>query len=190
MTVARPLPPVLVSSALAPAVPGSPGAVDAVATDPAAAALLCAAPVSAETMVTSRLSDSPPPGAGESTVTCTTSGTDATARSDAGISAVSVNRSTIVVSRADPFQSTLTPGTKPAPVSVSVNGPPPRVTTPGSMDRMRGSGLTMVNVSAVEVPPPGDGVNTVTSAVPCAAMSVSAIAACSCVLLMTMVGRS
>ena len=46
-----------------------------------------------------------------------------------------------------------------------------------------------MNVNDAEVPPPGAGVNTVTWAVPTAAMSPAAIAACSCVLLTNVVAR-
>src|SRR5712691_2003383 len=47
-----------------------------------------------------------------------------------------------------------------------------------------------VNGTAAEVPPPGAGEKTVTCAVPLTARSVAGIAACSCVLLTNVVGRS
>ena len=50
--------------------------------------------------------------------------------------------------------------------------------------------VAMVNVNAAEVPPPGAGVKTDTCAVPTAAMSAAAIAACSCVALTNVVARS
>ena len=40
-----------------------------------------------------------------------------------------------------------------------------------------GTGLLTVNVNALDVPPPGVGLNTVTDEVPVAAMSVAGIAA-------------
>src|SRR5437870_1932470 len=49
-------------------------------------------------------------------------------------------------------------------------------------------GVTM-NVSAFETPPPGEGLLTVTLAVPCVATSLAGIAAVSCVLLTNVVVR-
>src|SRR5204862_7148989 len=51
-----------------------------------------------------------------------------------------------------------------------------------------GGGVT-TNASAVDVPPPGDGVNTEICAVPRLARSVAGIATCSCVALTNVVGR-
>ncbi len=48
----------------------------------------------------------------------------------------------------------------------------------------------IVNVNDAEVPPPGAGVNTVTWAVPTAAMSAAPIAACSWVAARNVVARS
>src|SRR5437667_9740551 len=48
----------------------------------------------------------------------------------------------------------------------------------------------MVNAPEFDVPPPGAGVNTVTEAVPCVAMSEAEIAAWSCVALPNVVVRS
>ena len=48
----------------------------------------------------------------------------------------------------------------------------------------------IVNVRLPEVPPPGEGVNTVTEAVPAAARSALVMAARSCVALTTVVGRA
>src|SRR5919108_3774107 len=48
----------------------------------------------------------------------------------------------------------------------------------------------MENVCELDVPPPGAGVNTVTVAVPVAAMSVAGIAACSCAADTNVVDRS
>src|SRR2546426_807568 len=58
-----------------------------------------------------------------------------------------------------------------------------RVAAPG------GAPLSMVNVSAPEVPPPGVDENTVTDAVPAVARSAAETAAVSCVALMNVVAR-
>ena len=47
-----------------------------------------------------------------------------------------------------------------------------------------------VKSKAFEVPPPGAGLNTVTLAVPAAAMSLAGIVAWTCVLLVTVVARA
>jgi hypothetical protein len=47
-----------------------------------------------------------------------------------------------------------------------------------------------VNVAAPEVPPPGDGLNTVTLTDSTAAMSAASICACTCVLEANVVGRA
>ena len=57
-----------------------------------------------------------------------------------------------------------------------------------SMDR--GKGADIVKSKAEEVPPPGEGLNTVIWAVPSAAMSLAGIEAVSCALLTNVVGRS
>jgi hypothetical protein len=51
-------------------------------------------------------------------------------------------------------------------------------------------GAVIVNVRLPEVPPPGEGVNTVTEAVPDVAISAALMAARSCVALTTVVGRA
>src|SRR5207247_520422 len=53
-----------------------------------------------------------------------------------------------------------------------------------------GTGFAIVNVRLPEVPPPGAGVNTDTSAVPAAATSDTRIEACSCVPLTNAVVRT
>src|SRR5262249_28390881 len=61
----------------------------------------------------------------------------------------------------------------------------------GDSPLSEGSGFTllMVTVRALEVPPPGAGLNTVTCAEPCEPMSAEVIAACNCVLLTKLVLR-
>ena len=55
---------------------------------------------------------------------------------------------------------------------------------------LEAGGGAIVNVSAVDVPPPGAGENTVTCAVPLTATSAAAIVARSCVPLTYVVGRA
>jgi hypothetical protein len=69
-------------------------------------------------------------------------------------------------------------GTKFVPVTVSVNAALPTRAELGLRAETVGAGLFVVNVSALEVPPPGAGVKTVTIAVPTVAISGAVIAAC------------
>src|SRR5207249_3071331 len=114
--------------------------------------------------LTGRLSaaDVPPPGAAVVTVTLAMA---ATARSVAGIAAVSWVALTNVVVRVAPFHLTVLPLTKLLPVTVSVKAAPPVVALAGDSVVNVGVGLVMVNVCAAEVPPPGAGVMTVTGTV-------------------------
>ena len=75
--------------------------------------------------------------------------------------------------------------------AVSVNAAPPAVALVGEIELSVGAGFVavMLNVFAVEVPPPGVGVKTVTEALPVAAMSLARIWACSLVLLTNVVVR-
>ena len=85
-------------------------------------------------------------------------------RSLAGMLAVSRVALTKVVVRLLPFHCTTEAGTKLAPVTVSVKAGPPSWTLLGASDESEGTGLTALTVKgrALEVPPPGAGVNTVT----------------------------
>ena len=67
-----------------------------------------------------------------------------------------------------PFHLMVEPFTKFVPLAVIVKEPPPAVALFGNRLIRVGRGLLllMVNVSAVLVPPPGNGVKTVTAAVP------------------------
>ena len=70
------------------------------------------------------------------------------------------------------------------PFTVKVKADPPAVALTGLMVVVVGTGLlatVIVNVWALEVPPPGAGVKTVTVAVPAVARSDARIAAVSCV---------
>jgi hypothetical protein len=116
----------------------------------------------------------PPPGAGLDTVT---RAVPADAMSAAGIAAVNWVEETYVVVRLDPSQLTTEPETKTVPFTVSVNPAPPAVAEAGLRPVVVGAGLLIVKVWALEVPPPGAGLNTVTWAVPPDAMSAASIAA-------------
>ena len=76
-----------------------------------------------------------------------------------------------VVLRADPFQSTTEPETKFEPCTVSVKLGSPAVALLGEIELIAGTGLLIVNVIGLEVPPPGGGFTTVTEAVPAVLMS-------------------
>ncbi len=116
----------------------------------------------------------PPPGAGLKTVTCAV---PAAAISLAGIAAVNWLLLTNVVLRSEPFQRTTEPEVKLLPLTVRVKPAPPAVALEGESELSAGAGLLMVNVSALEVPPPGAGLKTVTCAVPPVAISPAAIEA-------------
>ena len=87
--------------------------------------------------------------------------------------------------RADPFQLTTEPLTKPVPLTVRVKALPPAVALAGARLVIVGTGLgaLMAKGFAVDVPPPGEGLKTVTWAVPAVAMSAAVIAAVNCVAL-------
>ena len=67
------------------------------------------------------------------------------------------------------------------PVTVSVNDDPPAVVEVGEMELVVGTGLLIVSVCALDVPPPGVGFTTVIDAVPPVAMSVAGTIAVTCV---------
>ena len=101
------------------------------------------------------------------------------AMSAARMVAVSWVALTKVVVRLLPFHCTTDAGIKPLPVTVRVNAGPPCGALLGARVESTGMGLTAVIVKdrALEVPPPGAGVNTVTWAVPGLARSVAGIVA-------------
>ena len=128
----------------------------------------------------------PPPGAGLTTVTraiCPC------AMSLARMAAFNCMALTTVVFRAEPFHITAEVDTNFLPLTVSVKAAPPAVTLEGESEVIAGTGLLIVNVCAAEVPPPGEGLNTTTDAVPAAEMSAALIAAVSFVLLTKVVVR-
>jgi hypothetical protein len=126
----------------------------------------------------------PPPGAAFVTVT---GKVPAVAMAVAGIVAVTSVVLTNVVVAAVPLKLTAEPLTKPVPVTVSVNAAPPAVALEGESDVIVGAGLFTVKFDAVEVPPPGAGLVTVTGNVPAVAMAVAGIAAVTCVELTNVV---
>jgi hypothetical protein len=101
----------------------------------------------------------------------------AAAISEAEIAVVSCVEDINVVVRFDPFQRTIEPATKLVPLTARVNPAPPEVADVGLKLEVVGAGLLIVSVRALEVPPPGAGVNTVTEAVPAVAISDAGIAA-------------
>src|SRR2546426_278550 len=118
-----------------------------------------------------------PPGVGEKTVT---DAVPAVAMSPAVIAACNWVLLTNVVTRAPLFHCTTDPLTKFVPFTVRVKAAAPAVALPGVSEAIVGTGLgarLMVKVSALELPPPGAGVNTRTEAVPAVAMSAAVIVA-------------
>jgi len=95
-----------------------------------------------------------------------------------------------VVTRSAPFHLTLDPETKLAPFTVSVKEAPPAVAEEGLRELTVGTGFTIANVSALDRPPPGAKLKTVTLAVPALAMSVPDIVAETWVLETKVVTRS
>jgi hypothetical protein len=132
--------------------------------------------------------DVPPPGEGVNTVT---EAVPAVAMSAAPICAVSCVLLPNVVARWLPFHCTMDELMKFVPVSVSVKAAPPASTLLGEIELSVGLGFgaLMVNVCALDAPPPGVGLNTVTGTVPAATMSAAVIWAWSWVLLTNVVVR-
>jgi hypothetical protein len=121
----------------------------------------------------------PPPGAGVETVTVAV---PAGATSAAVTAACKLVLETKVVVRGLPFHWTVEEEMKLLPVTVSVNAAPPAAAELGFSDVATGIGLPTVNVSGLEVPPPGAGVVTVTMALPAVVISAAVMAACKLVL--------
>lgn len=91
--------------------------------------------------------------------------------------------------RAEPFHRMLAPERKLDPLAVSVKALPPAMAEFG--DKLDSEGVTalMAKASALEIPPAGAGLKTVTEPAPAEAISEDEIDACSCVLLMNVVLR-
>jgi hypothetical protein len=96
---------------------------------------------------------------------------------------------TNVVGRAEPFHSTEEDDTKLLPVTVNVKPAPPTIAEPGVNNVIAVTAGVIVKVRAAEVPPPGEGLSTVTLAVLTALMSAAVMAACKLVLETNVVDR-
>ena len=129
----------------------------------------------------------PPPGAGVETVTIAV---PTVAMSAAVMAACKLVLETKVVVRGLLFHWTMEDETKLEPVTVTVNAALPATATLGLRELSAGAGLLMVNVNALEVPPPGAGVETATLAVPAVAMSAAAMLAVKLVLEARVVARA
>ena len=81
--------------------------------------------------------------------------------------------------RAAPFQLTTELLMNPAPFTVRVKAAAPAVAPVGANEVIEGTGLAalMVKLALPDVPPPGDGLNTVTRPEPAEAMSAAVMAA-------------
>ena len=112
------------------------------------------------------------------------------ATSAAVIAACRLVLETTVVERAFPFHCKLAEETKFVPVTVSVKPALPATTAFGFSVLTVGTGLLIVNVNGVEVPPPGAGFDTVTAAVPAVATSAGVMFACKLVLETKVVARA
>src|SRR5207245_1251786 len=130
--------------------------------------------------------DVPPPGAGLNTVTRPI---PTIRTSVAGITALNCVAETYLVGRVAPFHRTTEPAIKFAPVTVSVNPEVPAIARFGLSDDVVGTGFVIVKVCALDVPPPGAGLNTVTCAVPAVPRSGAAIVAVSWVAGTNVVAR-
>jgi hypothetical protein len=112
----------------------------------------------------------PPPGVGFVTVI---DAVPVASTSEARIVASSVELEMNVVERDEPFQLTLEPDTKLVPVTVSVKSGLPAAVEVGLREVVVGTGFRIVNVCALEVPPPGGKFVTVTGKVPAVVMSLA-----------------
>jgi hypothetical protein len=109
--------------------------------------------------------------------------------SEARIAAVKVELPTYTVARGAPFHWTTEVGSKFVPAKVKVKAAPPAVAVLGFIPEAVGVGLAIVNIWAVEVPPPGAGLKTVTLPAPGAEKSPARMAAVSVELLINEVLR-
>ena len=137
-------------------------------------------------MVKIRPFEVPPAGAGLTTVTWTV---PAVAMSLAGIAACKIALLPKPVVRLEPFNCTTEPEVKPVPFTVRVKSAAPAVAVAGEMEVRLGIGVPIKRERALETPPPGGPLETVTWTVPIAAMSLAGIAAVIWVLLKKVVKR-
>lgn len=139
------------------------------------------------TIVNVDVVDVPPPGAG---LDVATEALSAFEMSLPGTMAVSCVELTKVVVSANPFHSTIVPGTKLVPVRVSVKAAPPPITEDGDSDPSVGTGSLIVNVNVPEVPPPGARLKTVIEIVPPFTRSAAGTVAVNWVLLTNIVASA
>ena len=87
-----------------------------------------------------------------------------------------------MVASAAPFQFTADAGTKSLPFTVSVNAGLPEAMVDGDNAAIAGTGFvaTIVKASALEAPPPGAGLTTVTLTAPAVVTSEAGTEADSC----------
>ena len=131
--------------------------------------------------------DVSPPGAGFATVTVAV---PTFAMSAVVMAACKLVFDTKVVVRALPFHCTVEEARKFVPVTISVKPASPANAALGPKAATVGVGLLTAKSNAPEMPPPGAGVETVTIAVPAAAMSAAVTAACKLVLETKVVARA
>jgi hypothetical protein len=130
--------------------------------------------------------DVPPPGLGFTTVM---DAVPAVATRDAGTMAVSCVEETKVVASAVPFQFTVEVETNLVPFTVKVKSALPAVIQVGLIEVVVGTGLLIVNVTELDVPPPGGGLTTVMDAVPAVATFAAGTVAVSLVEELNVVTR-
>src|SRR5215471_8234957 len=110
-----------------------------------------------------RPGESPPPGAGFSTVTVALVGAAVAAADTAAVSWLAL---TYWVGSAAPFHWTTEVETKLPPVTRRGIAPSPMRIGEGESEVGAGTGLSMLTVASPDVPPPGGGFTTATRAVP------------------------
>ena len=120
----------------------------------------------------------PPPGVGLTTVMAAVPAVEI---SDVVMAAVNCDEEIKVVGRGELFQRTSELLMKLLPLTVNENAALPAWELDGLKLLMTGTGLLMTKFTAVEVPPPGAGLTTVTADVPAVAISTAGIDAVSCV---------
>ena len=116
--------------------------------------------------------------------------TPTAAMSAAVMAAFKVVLETNVVACAEPFHSTVEDEMKLLPDTIRVKAAPPMMAEPGVNEVIPGTAGVIVNVRTEEVPPPGEGLTTVTLAVPVEVTSPAVMAAFKLVLETKVVERA
>jgi branched-subunit amino acid transport protein len=129
----------------------------------------------------------PPPGAAFTTVI---DAVPAIAISTTGMVTLIEELEMKVVTSGVPLKSIVDDALKFVPVTVSVKAGPPAVVDVGEIELVVGTGLLIVNVCELEVPPPGAGFATVMGTVPAVATSAAVITAVRVVLEIKVVARA